>query len=194
MAVTLTINGTIRPEARRGASLFDYAEAVGIAVPPPAASRANARSAWWKWPKAWSCLSAPHRVRAASEAAIFVCPARPTSRADAAGSAATPCAAATCASSGTRWDFRAAAGPWSSTRRSPARRPHPDRRRGGGPLHRADSRHRHGPGHHHRRAAADRSGNRRADCRHVVRESAALRRLRGHVAHRLRHAAIPASC
>ena len=50
-------------------------------------------------------------------------------------------------------------------------------------------RHRDGPGHHHRGAAPVRPGNRRADRRHVVRKSAALRRLRRDVAHRLRHRA-----
>ena len=65
-------------------------------------------------------------------------------------------------------------------------RPHPDRWRGDCARHGTHPRHRDGSGHHHDRAPPVRSGDRRADRRHLVRESAALRRLRRDVAHQLR--------
>jgi hypothetical protein len=50
MAVTLTINGQ-SIEATGGRSLFDYAEPWASTCPPPAASKASAKSAWSKWLK-----------------------------------------------------------------------------------------------------------------------------------------------
>ena len=110
-------------------------------------------------------------------------------------SAATRCAAARCASSGTR----------STCPRTPRRSTlDPAVTRDGDRIlidgeeidavDRPDPRHRDGPRHDDDRAAAVQSRNRRAGRRRLVREPAALRRLRRDVAHPLRHRASAASC
>ena len=105
-------------------------------------------------------------------------------------SAATRCAAGRCASSGTRC---------TSCRAHARLTLDPAVTRDGDRIlidgdeiarsSRPDPRPRDGSGHHDDRPPSVQSRNRRADRRHVVREPAALRRLRRHVAHPLRHRA-----
>jgi hypothetical protein len=72
--------------------------------------------------------------------------------------------------------------------RDPGRRTNPPRREDDRARRWTDSRDRDGSRHHHGGRAAVRSRDRRGDRRRIIRESSALRRIRGHVADPLRHA------
>ena len=195
MPVTLTINGHTHRQRRRRRRCSTAPSGSASACRPPASRTASARSAWSRSRDGMELLSPP-TARSASRRRRSGCRARPRRRRRRRRSSATRCAAARCASSGTRSACR------------PARRRltlDPAVTRDGDRIldrRRRNRRDRPGPIHGLAMdlgtttvvAPPDRSRDRRAGRRRVVREPAALRRLRRDVAHPLRHRASAASC
>ena len=124
MAVTLTINGQ-RPTPAGGRRCSTMPSAWASRFPLPAGSRASARSASSRSPRAWSCCRRPRRKSEHLNKAISACRASACVAGDRATSAATRCAAARCASSGTRSAFPAQARPAARPGRDARRRSHP---------------------------------------------------------------------